>query len=1757
MRIFKKRFLKKATAIFLVLVIVESIVQPTLTYALTTGPHQPEYTSYEQPGATDMVNLLTGDFTFSLPIFEVPGPEGNFSVPLTYNAGIGPEQEASWVGLGWTMNVGAITREINQYPDDASGESQSIHNVNLNNTVHGWTSACLGLGQVGWNNVQGSYGALSLLGIINYQWDEHHSSGGLLGANVGNGKVDFNGAQFATGIATVALTIATLGAGTAAEAAGGSVAAQVGKQSAVALAEGAALSAAFSSQTPGVSASSGYWTLNQKLEKQGLFHKDYWLWLDDNRGENMYGVLNFQNTPENHFVLQNWYGTDNNHLGTLDGSTVNTTGNGLGSAYQYDNNKIGATSDVNYYIPPNKEYKDATSACLLAADNFTVKAPGIAGKIQPLRLEVGNVSMPLAMSDGHIRYNIIPYLNYKVPFVYDGINSSSYLFPTGTSSANFNFGLDFQTGGTWTSATSTPHSGDWHYFDYGNFILNDAQTFDAIGNPTVRSDININTNPRIPEANHVEWFSNQEVIDGTASSKGFMDYFASSTTPSLFARQQFRTISPLAGNQQSTQDFTGLKSSTFSTDGFIPKPLGPDFSTHFYAQQSVWLGGTWYENLNDQTAGINGHGLGSAYVTITSVDQQGGIHVVVPEAWKNHPFYTLEIKNDNSPKSSNGIAGYSITNASGLTYHFALPSYEHSLLTFVGDKTTPTTKYNTISRITPFANTWLLTGITGSDFIDRNANGVIDEGDWGYWVKFNYGNRSDTYQWWGDRYQWSIPYGVFVAPVGETNLPAGFGVYNVNQLSANQQAQPNMIDPDNTSVTSSSGRKQLYYLNSIETRSHVAIFIKDFRNDNYDAAMKNSSLCLSEIALLKREDYKSLFTAPYSQENDSGTITSLWMSNGFYPASGNTPVGDFIVQHALKRIQLKYDYSLCKLTPNSNDATADASNNAKGKLTLNRIKILGRNTAKVVPDYKFSYGNSNPTYDPNKWDGWGLYNSNGTSANSTHAASPLDADGSAWSLSQITTPVGSTINVSYERDSYSSISGSPPPAVSYSINSSSYYYVPSLGTTIVTIPDYSGGLYPGDVVSFVNGNMSYSCGGTPVSESISGNYQIQSVYSNYITLTSAFGKSNSCPGNGPTPISLTGSIQTVTRNVKGGGTRVSSIVLNDQSQTYKTRYLYLNNDGSSSGVVAQEAPYTKTSTLDFNTIPGYPMTPVMYSQVSVLNGNLSNDDDFHTKQVYQFETPNTNQIVFNNRIAFNGSVPNGQNSSLLSLDNEVQDFTSKLGSLNSIKTFEGHNPNPIVSTSLNYTNQILNGGGQNNYQGYYASSVMMHDRIFTDFNATHVKSTYKINRSTVIKYPNALQSVVTTKEGFTNKSDNIAWDFISGQVVEKNSTSALGIKTKTVIQPAYNYYSPSSNSYPYAQMGPKAGDPTNNKNMLTQVAAEYNYRLNALGDITGLISGQATAWNDTWSNYRDFNGVAYTESGGIPSKKVWRKNKTYAYQGSISDRQDDGSLAFNTSTNKFDLVSATNSGWLQTSEVKRYDHYSLPIEGQDPISKIYSGTKTDFNNKFILATASNANYYEFAYSGAEDWVNPNTFFGGEIALGGGTVVAGGHTGASAVQLAGANKSFIFKPYLLTAGRTYRAQVWANSTNGSIYYIVGGVEQSIPTSSISVTQVGSWFRVVVDNIPFSAAEIGVKATNGTAVNFDDFRFQPRDGSMQANVYDASTGYLTYTLGNDNLYTRYFYDDRGIVMKTYIESIKYNGERLVTERKDNYKRNNTNQ
>jgi hypothetical protein len=148
--------------------------------ALTNGPMQQEYTSFEPADVTDMVNLPTGDFTYVLPIGNVKDPSGaGYPIVLNYHAGILNEQEATWVGLGWNLNVGAINRQVRGYPDDYSNDATVMYLYDE--------------GQNGWNfNIGGGWGPFTCM----VGWSEkgfqgvtsvglNASFGNAIGFNVG------------------------------------------------------------------------------------------------------------------------------------------------------------------------------------------------------------------------------------------------------------------------------------------------------------------------------------------------------------------------------------------------------------------------------------------------------------------------------------------------------------------------------------------------------------------------------------------------------------------------------------------------------------------------------------------------------------------------------------------------------------------------------------------------------------------------------------------------------------------------------------------------------------------------------------------------------------------------------------------------------------------------------------------------------------------------------------------------------------------------------------------------------------------------------------------------------------------------------------------------------------------------------------------------------------------------------------------------------------------------------------------------------------------------------------------------------------------------------------------------------------------------------------------------------------------------------------------------------------------------------------
>ncbi len=109
----------KIIAIFLLTTFLFEIFTPTVAYALTSGPSSPEFSSFEPVATTNMVDPFTGSLTYNIPILNIPGPDGgDYALSLSYHSGTTCEEESSWVGNGWTLNPGAINKNVKGIPDD-------------------------------------------------------------------------------------------------------------------------------------------------------------------------------------------------------------------------------------------------------------------------------------------------------------------------------------------------------------------------------------------------------------------------------------------------------------------------------------------------------------------------------------------------------------------------------------------------------------------------------------------------------------------------------------------------------------------------------------------------------------------------------------------------------------------------------------------------------------------------------------------------------------------------------------------------------------------------------------------------------------------------------------------------------------------------------------------------------------------------------------------------------------------------------------------------------------------------------------------------------------------------------------------------------------------------------------------------------------------------------------------------------------------------------------------------------------------------------------------------------------------------------------------------------------------------------------------------------------------------------------------------------------------------------------------------------
>jgi hypothetical protein len=1754
---------RKATAATLFIVLFTNIFGPSVCLALTSGPTQPEATSFEPVDTTDMVNMQTGDFTYNIPLIEVPGPEGGYPLSLSYHAGIQTNEDASWVGLGWTLNPGAINRSVNGYPDDMPGVKTS-NRVYWSGTTTTTYSAGLSVGLAGTPaNVNFN---------LSFSQDTYRGFG--QGYSIGLGGGFKLGGSF------------------------------------------------------GLSAGLNY-------------------------GVNPYG---------GNYLSGN--------LSLSYGSGVNGSV-GVGFSTNFSSLETGFQAGVGYSFKAPDSHWSPIGGSIIGA---TIGSGGTKPS-----LEVGGLTASVNNSNAGIVSTSSHSLHADIP-VYFGINLSlGYSKVRSWTSENVNvttYGC-LNSNGLVTQYTAGPDNIAYDEYSlledptYKNFVdYPDPTTVQGGSFPDFDSySVNaqgLSGNIRPYQFQGV--ILNQNIKGGSGGTTPYVTYYSDLPTnnPLFFRFENDFSNSYRQQEQPYSDPSLNLRTAVVPMDG---SPI--------------------YGN-NDGTFGFGGGNklAGSKHVDIGPLI---------------HPRSALGyLKTDRF--LSGMIEGYSITNESGVTYHFGLPAYSYGEENYQEKIDRSNGLYfNRVTKSTPYAYTWYLTSITGPDFVDRNGNGIADDGDWGYWVDFQYGK-------WSNSYNWRNP------------------------------SEKYQRDPDNQWQDCSIGSKEVYYLNAIRTRSHVALFEKGIRydakgtspasfNKNVDAATQtktdyttwgsydiNSSqnLKLTHIYLLNASDEN--FVTPTSGNSSaykpSGSRTIFCsdcelaaniLDSTDVEAAGRTA----LEAKAIRVVDFNYDYSLCAATTNSFDINNAAG--LYGKLTLNSVNTRGKGgvglippvtfkydltgadanvqtgvtmnsqnfsttnnnfnvgdmvmtsgppviycgiiTAKSLPSggvYTYTLANSkfvgstssatiyktkNPPYFRDAYDSWGSYKgdynsttilNNENLGRTTSVASSRAAD--AWSLRCINTQLGGQLKINYESDSYSS-----------SVLSDGYPFVatdiePVTGLPnqlSITLADVNG-LNLNDYFSptgTVNFWMLLRC--VDPNSVVIGAYPFCGGWASLLFTDQVYNTKQSA--NATTVVSVNTSTNTITVqnpdfatfylkdvpvvdingqrittrciqsmipvacNIKvygqtvvlGGGVRVHELdAIEPQSNAISStiyNYDVAGSPGVSSGTTSFEPWVLETINItlpnsnDLNGLKLYkkslysnmnsllaisrevPPPNVMYQYVTVSN-QVKNPDELNPRLVpgstqYQFEVFRGNMVSRIDETPRTGPIVNsGGFGTMFTRNVAITKFTNSIGNVKRIIQFDQYGQK--ITETINH---YLHDGLENldatyfipQYQGklgvYYAWQGFLQERYSevkeVQNQAIGADNGVKAILSAKEQYPciQTGQTVINYVNGTQTTSTNLKYDFYSGAVTQSVTTDSYGNNFMTETVPAYRKY---------GAMGMKIGA-ANNKNMLTQSAGSYVWKVDWNNAKQELSSANVTTWSDSYQAI-DIDGTPYVQNSAYANGDVWRPQSSYAYLPTT--QTSDGMTPIGNFVD-FNFVSPGSSdpSWKTTSTATLYDVYSKPLEAKD-IDNNYSATRMNYGDSRVVLTGSPANFYEIAYSGAED-AGINQLGNNFVKAVDGVVTSGAgvaHTGTKSLLLGvSGKKGFLYSVSTnnLVAGRNYQASVWVKPVSGSVsdvklYYDINGtIKANSISSGSSLKSANGWYLI---NLPISGADI----VAGNTLNIwcrndhvsvqsyvDDMRFQPVNSNTVAYVYDQSSGELTYVLNNSNIYTNYVYDAMGRLSAVYKEKLGY--------------------
>lgn len=908
------------------------------------GPSQPEMQAFQSVNNANMVDLFTGDFSYNIPLMDV----GGYPVNLSYRSGITMDQEASWVGLGWNINPGTISRNMRGLPDDFNGANDSITKTNStkeNKTVGVSGGLDLELGGLPVN--------LGLnVGIFHNTYKGWGAESGLNASiRAGNGsKGSLTSGLSVSNNTQEGLTISP------------SLSVNLGKMDAT---EHGGLNGSFCISSA-YNSRSGIKALNFSTGING--------YATDRKNQTASFGVNPELSTSISFASLAYTPT----------ITLPYTSSQYSFTVKFGDEKLIAHTNffVNGYVSTQK----------IEMADMTLKVPAY-GFLN----YVGGAKNPSALLDFN-REKEIPYReNPPVP----NIAIPSYTYDV------------FSISGEGSGGMFRAYRGDIGFIN-DHFIKTKDQSDRFSGDIGIGDlthfgiDVNLNSaftqnGPWLYDNNMGKLIafrgadSTYEPVyfknpgEKSINSTSFYDAVGGDDVVTV-GLYQAGTSSPYITttnvlNKYKNKVLNGSSQLTSSNVVKSTRDKRTQVITYLTADEASVAGFSKYiENYAVNNWGL--HNCNKEFPTGSTAD-----------TLKINDTLSIE-KRINSFRKSNHLSEVDVLNGDGRRYIYGLPVYNltqreatfavnHSagtkntgLVAYtpgVSDSTLNTygDEYFSCETIPAYAHSFLLTAILSSDYVDRTGDGVSND-DLGDAIKFNYSKVAGVH----NPFKWRTPYS--------------------DSASFNEVLKTDTRDDRGNYVY---GEKELWYLNSIESKTMIATFkvenrkdllpintsgMKDTTNNNH-----NGSKLLREINLYSKADF---------------------LKNG-------------INARPVKTVHFEYSYTLCRGVNKPQGISYDT-----GKLTLSKVWFTYNGiNAKKRNAYVFNYNSTNPSYNAKSYDRWGDYkdplqNPQSTSGDiitneeypySLQDTSKANPNSAAWTLDSVTLPSGGRIKVCYESDDYS------------------------------------------------------------------------------------------------------------------------------------------------------------------------------------------------------------------------------------------------------------------------------------------------------------------------------------------------------------------------------------------------------------------------------------------------------------------------------------------------------------------------------------------------------------------------------------------------------------------------------------------------------------------------------------------------------------------------------------------------------------------